>query len=238
MFIGQMGCEALNFLLKRAIKEERPKREFPPHQTHTYTSGGPLVRRHVWTETSEEFRGLVLELGQIAKNNADDMMRETVMNGKGYGMPSSHAQFLTYFSLSLTLFLLLRHHPPSPPNTTHKDERPYSHQPLNLAQKLFLSLLTCILAASVAVSRIYLNYHTPMQVVVGCVAGAVSAAAWFWVTEWARREGWVEWGYDCWVGRMGRWRDLVVEEDLPEAGWRVWEERRRKRREIGERKGR
>ncbi|KAL6719690.1 Factor arrest protein 11 [Lecanora helva] len=25
MFVGQMGCEALNFLLKRAIKEERPK---------------------------------------------------------------------------------------------------------------------------------------------------------------------------------------------------------------------
>ena len=32
MFAGQMGCEALNFLLKRLIKEERPKRtfEFPP----------------------------------------------------------------------------------------------------------------------------------------------------------------------------------------------------------------
>jgi len=28
MFGGQMGCEALNFMLKRAIKEERPKREF------------------------------------------------------------------------------------------------------------------------------------------------------------------------------------------------------------------
>lgn len=26
MFVGQMGCEALNFLLKRLIKAERPKR--------------------------------------------------------------------------------------------------------------------------------------------------------------------------------------------------------------------
>jgi len=26
MFAGQMGCEALNFLLKRIIKQERPKR--------------------------------------------------------------------------------------------------------------------------------------------------------------------------------------------------------------------
>lgn len=33
---------------------------------------------------------------------------------------------------------------------------------------------------------------------------------------------------------MGRWRDLVVEEDLAEAGWRVWEGRREKRgREEG-----
>ena len=28
MFAGQLGCEALNFALKRLIKEERPKREF------------------------------------------------------------------------------------------------------------------------------------------------------------------------------------------------------------------
>lgn len=26
MFVGQMGCEALNFILKRIIKEERPQR--------------------------------------------------------------------------------------------------------------------------------------------------------------------------------------------------------------------
>ncbi len=29
MFAGQMGCEALNLLLKRLIKEERPKRTPP-----------------------------------------------------------------------------------------------------------------------------------------------------------------------------------------------------------------
>lgn len=78
-----------------------------------------------------------------------------------------------------------------------------------------------------------------MQVVVGCTAGAASAIAWFGATEVLRREGWVEWGLGCWVGRMGRWRDLVVEEDLPEAGWRVWEERRRRRRNgSGEKKRR
>lgn len=28
MFAGQMGCEALNWILKRIIKEERPRRMF------------------------------------------------------------------------------------------------------------------------------------------------------------------------------------------------------------------
>jgi len=28
MFAGQLGCEALNFVLKRLIKEERPKGMF------------------------------------------------------------------------------------------------------------------------------------------------------------------------------------------------------------------
>lgn len=154
------------------------------------------------------------------------------MNGKGYGMPSSHAQFLAYFSFSLSLFLLLRHKPPLSPN---KSQQPYSHAPLNFPQELAFSATTVLLAAAVAASRIYLNYHTPTQVLVGCVAGAVSGLGWFLVTEVARRTGWVEWGLETWVGRMGRWRDLVVEEDLAEAGWRVWEDRRRRR--LSERLG-
>ena len=154
------------------------------------------------------------------------------MNGKGYGMPSSHAQFLAYFSISLSLFLLIRHNPPMPPESSPSSQPlPYSHRPLNLPQRSLLSLLTLALATSVALSRIYLNYHTSTQVSVGFIAGVVCAIAWFGATEWARREGWVDVGLDSWVGRMGRWRDLVVEEDLAESGWSVWEERRKKRKE-------
>ena len=154
------------------------------------------------------------------------------MNGKGYGMPSSHAQFLAYFSISLSLFLLIRHNPPTPPKSSPSSQPlPYSHRPLNFLQRSLLSLLTLALAASVALSRIYLSYHTPTQVSVGCTVGVVCAIAWFGATEWARREGWVDVGLDSWVGRMGRWRDLVVEEDLAESGWSVWEERRKRRKE-------
>jgi dolichyldiphosphatase len=141
------------------------------------------------------------------------------MNGKGYGMPSSHAQFVAFFSLSLTLFLLFRHTP--------KPSSAY-HTPLTLTSRAFLSSIAVLCASAVAASRIYLNYHTVEQVLVGCGAGAFSAIAWFSVTTLLRRQGWVEWAIDTRAARMLRMRDLVVEEDLAEAGWERWEVRRKK----------
>ena len=141
------------------------------------------------------------------------------MNGKGYGMPSSHAQFVAFFSLSLTLFLLLRHTP--------KDPSAY-HTPLTLTTRALLSLVAVLCASAVAASRIYLNYHTVEQVLVGCGAGAFSAIAWFLVTTLLRRQGWMEWSLDTKGARMLRMRDLVVEEDLAEAGWERWEAKRGK----------
>ncbi|KAF2397293.1 DOLPP1 protein [Trichodelitschia bisporula] len=167
MFAGQMGCEAVNWVLKRYIKEERPSQ----------------------------------------------------MHGKGYGMPSSHAQFVAFFSIYLTLFLLGRH-------TPHPSQ---THTPLLLPERLGVSVLALGSAAAVAQSRIYLNYHTPRQVLVGCAAGAVCAVGWFVVTEWLRREGWVEWALETRVSRGLRVRDLVVTEDLVDAGWARWEERRRRK---------
>jgi dolichyldiphosphatase len=166
LFAGQMGCEALNFALKRLIKEERPKQ----------------------------------------------------MYGKGYGMPSSHAQFVAYFSISLTLFLILRHTPPKRPIP--------SHTPLSMVTRVGLSILAMACASLVAWSRIYLNYHTPKQVLAGCIAGAGSAVLWFLATTIIRRAQLLEWGLDTPLARLFRIRDLVVEEDLCQAGWEKWEERR------------
>lgn len=166
MFAGQMGCEAVNFALKRLIKEERPKQ----------------------------------------------------MYGKGYGMPSSHAQFVTYFSLTLTLFLLFRHTPPK--------QSTLLHTPLTLPMRIMLSVLSLCSASAVAWSRIYLNYHTEKQVLVGCAAGAVSAVLWFTATTILRKAGLLEWILGTAVSRLFRMRDLVVEEDLCQAGWEKWERKK------------
>ncbi|KAI9690091.1 MAG: hypothetical protein M1820_010030 [Bogoriella megaspora] len=186
MFAGQMGCEAFNWLLKRWIKEERPK----------------LLLQVEITELMD------LPLPE--------------MNGKGYGMPSSHAQFLAFFSIYLSLFLLFRHNPTSSPDHSH-------NHPITLTHRILISLGSLAAAAGVAGSRIYLNYHTPRQVLVGCAAGVVTAVGWFIVTEIARRQGWLHWAMEHpWV-RWARVRDLVVSEDLVDAGWARWEGRKGKR---------
>lgn len=166
MFAGQLACEALNFALKRLIKEERPRQ----------------------------------------------------MNGKGYGMPSSHAQFVAYFSVSLALFLTFRHQP------VYTGKR-RNHTPLTMIERLFWSAMSLVVAAAVAWSRIYLNYHTQKQVLVGSAAGTVSAIAWFLVTTTVRRSGWLAWGIDHPIARFLRVRDLVVEEDLSQAGWEKWDDK-------------
>ncbi|KAK5088302.1 hypothetical protein LTR05_002519 [Lithohypha guttulata] len=167
------------------------------------------------------------------------------MHGKGYGMPSSHAQFVSFFAVSLTLFLLLRHQPStqhhhnSPPRsstitgktstaTNNFDPLIYpTYRQSSLLERLVLSLLAICGATAVAASRIYLSYHTPRQVLVGVIAGILFALLWFMGTSWLRTEGWVEWGLDTYLARLVRLRDLIVTEDLQDAGWGRWEARRR-----------
>ena len=152
-------------------------------------------------------------------------MSWTGMNGKGYGMPSSHAQFVAYWATSVTLFLLLRHKPHTPNTST-------THVPTSLFQRLVLSILVVGGAAAVAESRIYLNYHTPKQVLVGCMAGMFCALAWFGVVTYLRLAGWVDWALDHDLARYFRVRDLLVNEDLVDAGWERFHSRRSKRTRV------
>jgi len=147
------------------------------------------------------------------------------MHGKGYGMPSSHSQFVAFFSTYLTLFLLLRHNPHSHPFQSS------THVPTPYWQRLALALLSIVCAGAVAQSRLYLNYHTQRQVYAGIAAGVACAVAWFAALSIARRLGLVEALLETPPARWLRLRDLVVNEDLVDAGWERWEMRKRKRQE-------
>lgn len=213
MFAGQLACEAANWILKRMIREERPR----------------IISAH----------------------------------NKGYGMPSSHAQFVAFWAVALGLFLMVRHRPRGEQlrlrgetnaagasaggrrgnGTTSRggglgavvadNISSYAdpHRPAwSFVERAAASLLALALAALVAWSRVYLGYHTGRQVLVGWVAGAVCAAGWFGVTYVLREVGLLAWGLDLPLARWFRFRDLVVEEDLSQAGWEKWVERKRQAR--------
>lgn len=220
MFAGQLACEAANFVLKRLIKEERPSRI---HRT-----------------------------------------------GKGYGMPSSHAQFVAFWAVAMALFLLVRHTPSwtdhgygprsaatavvegaggggggkrqqqvgNSSNSARSARRTsswgqewvmvesYAHRPWSYAERAAAAFFVLGVAALVAWSRVYLGYHTVNQVLVGCLAGAVCAVAWYAATAAARSAGLLAWALDSPFARGLRVRDLVVSEDLCQAGWEKWEDRK------------
>ncbi|KAF4970099.1 hypothetical protein FSARC_2800 [Fusarium sarcochroum] len=145
------------------------------------------------------------------------------IHGKGYGMPSSHAQFVAFWSVSLALFLLVRH---KPPRVLRGRADSSLHRPWSVLERAAVSVGGAVIAAATAWSRVYLNYHTPKQVVVGSVAGVVSAVGWFVIVAVARQTGWLSWALETPLARAFRVRDLVVEEDMCQAGWEKWEERR------------
>ncbi|PFH56480.1 hypothetical protein XA68_16435 [Ophiocordyceps unilateralis] len=161
LFLGQLACETVNLILKRIIKEQRPRR----------------------------------------------------FHGKGYGMPSSHAQFLAFWSLSLSLFLLFRH-------------RPRGRNAWSFSHRLALSAAAIALASLTAWSRLYLGYHSERQVLVGALAGALLALLWFAFTAWLRAVGFLAWLLQSVPARALRLRDLLVFEDLCQAGWEKWERAR------------
>ncbi|GAB1314175.1 PAP2 superfamily-domain-containing protein [Madurella fahalii] len=212
-FLGQLACEAVNFALKRLIKEERPR-----------------------------------------------LMHQ--QGARGYGMPSSHAQFAVFWAVAVGLFLVVRHRPAmmaaaaggggggrgaegskrrEPPALADVPRayrsgglpavsasiEAYSHTPWTVAQRVAVSAGALVVAALVAWSRVYLGYHTVRQVLAGCAAGVVSAVGWFTMTHLLRETGLLAWALQTPVARWFRLRDLVVTEDLCQAGWEKWEKRRR-----------
>ncbi|KAG1682496.1 Dolichyldiphosphatase 1 [Nymphon striatum] len=90
-----------------------------------------------------------------------------------YGMPSSHSQFMWFFAIYFSLFILIRLH--------HHN----SSNPLDNAWK-YISVLTFVIGAiTVSYSRVYLEYHTTRQVIWGAVIGAIFAILWFFLIHFS-----------------------------------------------------
>lgn len=129
------------------------------------------------------------------------------MHGKGYGMPSSHAQFSAFFALYMLLLL---------------QRRGLGGRGLQAWRRHVYSAAAVGGSLAVALSRIYLNYHTPKQVLVGYGAGLVCAVGWYVVTAAARgvAEGKL-WRCGMDLGKCVWLRDRCLEVDLVVEGWKA-----------------
>ncbi|XP_068621136.1 dolichyldiphosphatase 1-like isoform X2 [Battus philenor] len=84
-----------------------------------------------------------------------------------YGMPSSHAQYIWFFSIYVLYFFVIRLH--------HIN----NNSIISALWRVIIVGSCFILAILVSVGRVYLHYHTTSQVVVGGIVGFLFATIWF-----------------------------------------------------------
>lgn len=89
-----------------------------------------------------------------------------------FGMPSNHSQFMCFFATYVLLFVLLRLH-----------QMNQNGSFMERFLRLFVIAVTWLAAALVCYGRVYLQYHTSLQVVVGSVIGICSGCLWFAFTQ-------------------------------------------------------
>ncbi|ORX69553.1 hypothetical protein DL89DRAFT_316893 [Linderina pennispora] len=134
-----------------------------------------------------ELAGLVLFVGQLLNELFNFVLKELIREerphselGDGFGMPSSHAQFMGLVQLG-----------------------------------------ALVLGILVAVSRVYLNYHTVRQVVAGVAVGLAAGAGWFGITEAAFfGSGLAEWVLDT---RVCQWLMVRDSRSIPDIARREYE---------------
>ncbi|XP_041976948.1 dolichyldiphosphatase 1-like [Aricia agestis] len=88
-----------------------------------------------------------------------------------YGMPSSHSQFVWFFSSYVLYFFIIRLH--------HINNN-------NIISLLWRVIIvgSCIsLSLIVSAARVYLHYHTTSQVVVGAIVGIIFGTIWFTIVH-------------------------------------------------------
>ncbi|KAI8620546.1 PAP2 superfamily-domain-containing protein [Chytriomyces sp. MP71] len=128
---------------------------------------------------------LLGEVFNIALKRLIRQPRPTTFLGNGYGMPSSHAQFMSYFATFVVLHLYLRSvsvqlcfqpaHSMIRCTDAHANRTSYK----NPLWKHMVTFGVIGVAGVVAFSRVYLHYHTTTQVLAGIQIGAILGLSWY-----------------------------------------------------------
>ncbi|GME70471.1 unnamed protein product [Ambrosiozyma monospora] len=148
-----------------------------------------LVFLFSWFVTTREIEPCFMALGQTINDIISIIFKKIVKferpkvgqifktdGGLVYGMPSSHSQFVAFFTTYLVLKMCL--------------QWPHRLSPSALAGSIALVLVSFAL---VVYSRLYFQYHTVAQCVVGCLLGLFLGSGYFLTVSLARDIGIVDW---------------------------------------------
>ncbi|ODQ65376.1 hypothetical protein NADFUDRAFT_25397 [Nadsonia fulvescens var. elongata DSM 6958] len=163
-----------------------------------------------------EAETILLFMGQVGNElvnhwlkNQIQQNRPTLQHGLGFGMPSAHAQFVSYYATFITLWILFR----------VRYNFSFTRKVTRVGSLIGLSLV-------VAYSRVYLHYHSGAQVLIGYVLGIVLAIGWFIVVCLLRDLGIIDLLLDTSIARWLYIKDTAAEkssfvrEEYME--WRRW----------------
>jgi len=124
---------------------------------------------------------------------------------------------MTFFAVYVTLYLLHRW-------TAIESCLICRTQKVPLLQRIAQSTIVIFGASLVCLSRIYLRYHTPLQVLYGALIGAILGVAWYIFVVILRALGFVDWLLHVWFVEMLWFKDGDIgslEHDLCEE-WMEW----------------
>ncbi|CAO0796649.1 unnamed protein product [Mucor circinelloides] len=165
-----------------------------------------------------EIAGILILLGQLLNEALNYMLKEHIEQdrpyahlGDGYGMPSSHSQFIWYFAVYGSLYMY---------QYIHLDHGIW---------KVLTSLAMFALACLVSMSRIYLGYHTLNQVIVGSLVGIFFGSVWYGFINLLHQTNCIDWILDTWVARKLYLRDMSNVENVARWDYEQWVQLRKKK---------
>ncbi|KAG0481193.1 hypothetical protein HPP92_011709 [Vanilla planifolia] len=125
-----------------------------------------------------EIQGLCFFLGLLFSQFFNELIKSSVQQSRpatcaalemcdSHGWPSSHSQYMFFFSIYFSLLILTRGGGNASSRTT----------------RILLSLFPWPAAVLTLYSRVYLGYHTVAQVFAGAILGLFLGAIWFWIVD-------------------------------------------------------
>ncbi|KAG0259877.1 Dolichyldiphosphatase 1 [Mortierella polycephala] len=174
--------------------------------------------------TSRDLKPLVMFAGQLANEVVNQILKRLVKQarpteylGDGYGMPSSHSQFMAYFSTYVAILMYRRGVAPG------------------AVIPHIVSGLVIFWSGMVIYSRVHLFYHTWQQVVAGTICGCLFAVGYYYITNRILRPmGLFAWVVNHPWARSLYIRDTDMVDDLAQFDWEMWQQALKNKQEKRE----